>query len=529
MKENPAVVPLSRSDAPTLRQIVRPGRPTLPRSHARTLPRTSRPLAVLALLFAAAPIAEPSPSARLEPSRLQAIDSHAAQALKSGLPGAVVFAGTRDGVVFRAAYGHRQVAPVAVKMEEDTIFDMASCSKAVGATTGLMLMVEEGKMTLDDPVSKWIPKFTGGGKENILIRDLASHVSGLPAYTGSGDLLKQYGPGGNPDALIDRICGLKLQYETRKKWLYSCLNLITTARCVENAAGKSIHDLVTERVYGPLGMKDTGYRLTRAQLERAAPTREKGILTADGKLPESVGAGPFVKDLIHDPLAHFYTNAEHCSGNAGLFASGPDLAVFLQMLVNRGAYRGKRVLKAGTIDLFTRVQTPDGVGSTFGIGWDTCTGGTFCPKPGVPPDQLAVCHTGYTGTFVWADKNSGIWATILTNRVHPADTAGPSRAVSALRAAVVRTVIDACEAYNPAVAESLAKKPAPAPSGAGGDMPGENDEAERLLERARNYRSSRLIGKAEAVYREVLSKFPGTPQAKEAEGALREMGEAGPM
>ena len=511
MKENPAASTLPRSDTPTLR-------------------RARRPLAALALFLAAARIAAAAPSPRLDPDRLQAIAGHAAQALQSGLPGAVVFAGTRDGVVFRAAYGNRQVAPVAVKMELDTIFDMASCSKAVGATTGLMLMVEDGKISLDDPVSKWIPKFTGGGKEAIRIRDLATHTSGLPSYTGSGDLLKQYGPGGNPDALIDRICGLNLEYATGKKWLYSCLNFITTARCVENAAGKCLHDLDTERVYGPLGMKDTGYRLSRDQLRRAAPTRANGILTAEGKVPESVGAGPFVKDLIHDPLAHFYTNAEHCSGNAGLFATAPDLAIFLQMLVNRGTYRGKRVLKAATIDLFTRVQTPDGVGSTFGYGWDTCTGGTFCPKPGVPPDQLAVCHTGYTGTFVWADKNSGIWTTILTNRVHPADTAGPSRAVGALRAAVVRTVIDACEAYNPAVAEAFTKKPAPAPApaGAGGDMPGENEEADRLLSRARNYRSSRLIGKAEAAYREVVAKFPGTPQAKEAAQALSELDAAGP-
>ena len=401
-----------------------------------------------AVLCALGSSAHSAPS-RLDPAKLKRIDSAAAAVLKEGhVPGAVVFAGAGDRVDFRGVYGSRRLLPAAEPMTAGTIFDMASCSKVLGTTAALMCLVEDGKIALDDPVAKHVPGFGVKGKDRITIRDLVTHVSGLPAYTSAADLRKENGAGPNPDAVIAKIAGMDLQYPTGSKVVYACLNMITAARVIENVAGKSLHALLTERVYGPLGMRDSGYHPTREQRLRIAPTTRTDDPSATNGAPPGGPAGEFIVGAPHDPLANYGTNDAHCSGNAGLFSTAADISVFLRMILNRGEYRGVRIYKPETVDLFTRVQTKAGI-ETRGLGWDVWNDYPFQPKADLPEGKQAVGHTGYTGTLIWIDKSAGLWATILTNRVHPDDSKESSRAVSRLREGVIRAVVEASDAYGP--------------------------------------------------------------------------------
>ena len=415
-------------------------------------PRLIRPrvlrVFVSSWLIAGAAHADP---VKLDPAKLKAIDGIAAATLKKGhIPGIVVFAGAGDRVDFRGVYGNRRVLPASEPMTADTLFDMASCSKVVGTTAALMCLVEDGKLSLDDPVAKYLPAFGANGKEHVRLRDLTTHTSGLPPYTSAEALRKKYGPGPNPDAVVETICALPLQYKTGEKVVYACLNMITAARVAETVAGESLHAFLTRRVYGPLGMTDTGYHPDAAQLARVAPTTRDDDPSATN---HELGAGQspsggFLVGAAHDPLAHYGTNDAHCSGNAGVFTTAADVSVFLRMILNRGEFGGKRIYKPETVDLFTRVQTPKGIESR-GFGWDVWNDYPFLPKADLPEGEQAVGHTGYTGTLIWIDKHAGLWVTILTNRVHPLDSKESSADVSRLRKEVIRTIVEACDAYAP--------------------------------------------------------------------------------
>jgi len=374
----------------------------------------------------------PAPSAWGQ-ERTQAVEAAVERSLAgSGLPGAVVAAGDAEGVRVLKAFGQLQSMPVPVPMSPDALFDLASVTKVVGTTTAVMLLVDEGRIGLDDPVSRFLPQWRDRpAGEVICIRHLLTHTSGLPAYVSVGPIAAQYGPGPNPEAVITTIAGLRLRGAPGSGVEYSCLNAILAGRVVENVAGRSLHALLTERVFLPLGMMDTGWQVTRAQLARLAPTGKAGRLEAAGRLPSATGEGPFASGLVHDPLARYYTTAEHCAGNAGLFSTAADLGRFARMILGRGEFGGVRVLRAETVDPFTRVETPPGM-ATRGYGWDVWNQYPFRPSANSPPERQAVGHFGYTGTMIWIDKNTGLWAVVLTNRLHwdpPASVGGLRRDV----------------------------------------------------------------------------------------------------
>ena len=190
-------------------------------------------------------------------------------------------------------------------------------------------------------------------------------------------------------------------------------------------------------------MKDTGYTLTPEQKERCAPT----ILKKDGT--------PLVGE-VHDPLANYYGSKDHCPGNAGLYSTGPDLARFLAMVAGRGELDGRRILKADTVEAMTRDQTPAAVKSMRGLGWDIYEDEPYVTDFNKDDAKRVVGHTGYTGTLIWLDKNTGAWVVFLTNRTFPDDASKPRGApsISSARKAVCDTVLRAQPEYQ----EWFAKK-----------------------------------------------------------------------
>jgi len=360
------------------------------------------------------PVSRPE-SAGVDAATLRAMEHRVEVALKRGdAPGAVLLVARKGKIVLFRAYESRQTDPN-VAMTPDTVFDVASLSKIVGTATATMLLLEDGKLHLDDPVKRYLPEFAAEGKDNVTLRDLLAHRSGLKAYESVMKVKGNELAATTADNLVKNLASLPLLYPTGEYTLYSCLNYLILARVNEIAAGESQESLLRRRVWEPLGMSDTAYLPTYDQRPRLAPTI-KGAAWAPG--------------VIHDPLANYHgSSAAHCPGNAGLFSTAHDLAVYCQMILNGGSYGGVQVLLPETVAQMTSPQSvlPEydartgsaGEVERRGLGWIV-----YREKPYVSPaapDGSFIGHTGYTGTYLWIDKHADAFIVFLTNAVYAQD------------------------------------------------------------------------------------------------------------
>jgi len=330
------------------------------------------------------------------PEKLAEMDAAINEAIAAGkCPGGVLWL-EHNGESYHKAYGHRAVVPTEEPMTEDTIFDAASLTKVVACTPAVMLLVERGKLGLEDRLSKYLPEFTGGGKEDVTIRQLITHVSGLrpdislkPDWTGA-------------DEAIRLSCAEKLPNQPGEKIVYSDTGLILLGEVVRRVSGQPLDQFVQTEIYGPLGMKDTGFNPPKAKLGRIAPTE--------------VENGVPVRGVVHDPRARRMGGV---AGHAGLFFTAGDLARYARMLLNGGELDGVRIFKPETVKLMTSVQTPPTVDGRRGLGWDIDTG--FSGPRGELFPLGSYGHTGWTGTSIWIDPFSKSFVIFLSNRNHPTE------------------------------------------------------------------------------------------------------------
>lgn len=363
---------------------------------------------------------------------------------KKQYPGAVLVIGRNGEVLYEKAYGRHTFDPAAKPMTMDTMFDLASLTKVVATASTAMALVEDGKMDLDTPVAEYIDGFSTGGKESVRVRDLLTHVSGLKSYDSAANAEKMRTTGtSSADALVRRIASLPASNEPRTTTTYSCLNMLTQARVNENVLGSRQDDYITTRVYNRLGMTDATYRPTAEQLARTAPTIRK----ADGT--GLIGT-------VHDPLASYHSVEMHCPGNAGLFSTAPDLARFSEMTAGDGNFRGEQVYKPETIRMMTSIQTPKELSNVRGLGWDIYPEPPYATPFNTEDGKRVVAHTGYTGTMVWIDMNTGAYMIFLTNRTYPDDSRESSRGVSRARREIVELILRS----QPEYADYFAKLPA---------------------------------------------------------------------
>lgn len=333
-------------------------------------------------------------------------------------PSCAIVVGTKDSILFAKAYGRFTYDPESPEATLDTKYDLASCSKPLGTGMSLALLLEDGKLKLDDPVSKYLPLWTAEEKQGITIRNLATHTSGLPSYTSASYVEKQRTLSmSSADAMCRGISGLKLKYDTGKGWLYACLNFLTLARVNEEVAKTNQQTLLKERIWEPLGITDAGWYLKPEQKLKCAPT----LVDRQGK--------------VHDPLAYYYLDSYHCPGNAGLFLSGNDIAKICQMILRDGRWGDRQILKPETVDLFFTNLAPATQKQAWGLGWGLSTR----RAPGAAesgPKTARISHTGYTGTSVQIDRYSGVFTIILTNRVYPDDNTSIGGITRAVRGVV---------------------------------------------------------------------------------------------
>ena len=334
------------------------------------------------------------------------------------IPGAVIAVGRRTGRGFETwqkAYGWLRVEPRRVPMRDDAIFDLASMTKPIATGTSLMILVQRGRLSLDDPVGKYLPEFARGRKKAITIRHLMTHTSGLPPYVGAAQRRKLIASAGYPcpRAIRAAIRDIQPLRPPGKTVVYSCLNAILCAEIVEAVSGQPLDRFAAAHIFEPLDMVDTGFNPPASKRARCVPTTRS---------PRADAADGFLCGQVHDPLAGMQAGV---SGNAGLFATAADLARFARMMLSGGVLDGRRILSAKSVADMTRIQDPGatnrkGKPDRRGLLWDLYParrGGAGAAG------RFAYGHTGYTGTAIRIYPKPGVYIIALTNRVHPDDTA----------------------------------------------------------------------------------------------------------
>ena len=350
----------------------------------------------------------------LDLTQMAQADEAIAAAIDSGkIPGAVLAVVRGGKTVYLKAYGNRQVVPDTLKMIPDAIFDLASLSKCVGTTPAVLQLLEQGRIRLDDKVSQYIPDFAPwtdsetGEQVEIRIEDLLNHSSGLAPYIDVYSYIDRFGPF-TPDSLMYYIAA-EIPRNFRPGadgYLYSCLNFITLQNIIQKITGEPLCDYVQREVFGKLGMDHTDYLPQEHPdwMWKVVPT----TLQRNGR--PLTGA-------VHDPTARLVNGGN--SGNAGVFASAEDLALFAKALFNGGACHGRRILKSKTVRLMTEYRAPNG----RSLGWDAESTSSGLKGEGFNPHTV-LCHTGYTGTSMVLDFETKTAVILLANRVHPWDEGG---------------------------------------------------------------------------------------------------------
>jgi CubicO group peptidase (beta-lactamase class C family) len=323
-----------------------------------------------------------------------------------GYPGAAVVVGRKGAVVWEKGFGHLGWTGDAASVQsEETIYDLASLTKVVGTTTAVMILFDEGKIRLDDYVVKYLPEFTGGGRELVTIRLLLEHRSGLPA---GRDLWRIAHTAEEARAAVLET---PLMAAPGQYYEYSDLGADVLGFMVESITGQRLDQFLDARVFAPLGMKDTHFRPDASLRGRIAPTE----LTPPRGYP--------LRGEVHDENAYALGGV---AGHAGLFSTASDLSIFAQMLLNGGTFNGTRILADSTVTLFTKRAA-----GTRALGWDTCAGEFGCGKY---MSANAYGHTGFTGTSIWIDPDRDMFVVLLTNRVHAARARRPAKVISDVRA-----------------------------------------------------------------------------------------------
>ena len=362
----------------------------------------------------------PPVAAGFDQGRLAEVDRVVEQAVaERAFPGAVVAIGHRRRLAHHKAYGHQTYDAGAAPMATDTIFDLASLTKVIATTTVAMTLVDEGRLSLDAPVTSFLPRFVGPGTEKVTVRHLLTHSAGIDWWA---PLFKELS---GQAAYVERICAMPLVSEPGTVTKYSDLGIILLGEILERVAGQPLETLVRERVLVPLGMDDTTYRPDPALRPRIAPTE---VDTWRGRL---------VHGEVHDENAFALGGV---APHAGLFSTAPDLARFAQMLLWGGEYDHRRVVSRSTLAEFTRRSTLP-PGTMRALGWDTKSAAGSSAGTLFSPTSFG--HTGFTGTSLWIDPERELFLILLTNRVHPTRENNAIRKVRpALADAVVRALAD---------------------------------------------------------------------------------------
>ncbi len=386
--------------------------------------------------------------AQFDNARLDRIPDLVDEAIAArALPGAVVSVGNQAGVVWQTVRGNRAVEPQVEPMTADTIFDIASLTKVVATTTAVMMLVEDGRLRLNERVAAHVPGFEVHDKRDITIRHLMTHTSGLRPDV---DLLPEWS---GYDRAIELAVAEVPTSRPDERFVYSDINYFLLGHIVGKVSGQPLDVFTRERIFVPLGMHHTMFNPPPDLHARIAPTER---CTPFG-YPCTEPTGTWLRGIVHDPTARRMNGV---AGHAGLFSTAADLSRFARMLLNGGTLDGVRVLSPLAVARMTQSSTPDDQRVRRGLGWDIDS--AFSSNRGELLPLGSYGHTGFTGTSIWIDPRTSTFVVFLSNRVHP-DGKGD---VTPLRARVATLVGSALTSVPPASGAASGLSYPLAPAGA---------------------------------------------------------------
>ena len=326
---------------------------------------------------------------RIEALLTEAIENHA-------FPGAAVAVGRKGVITYLRGFGaftysaRQPVTPGAV-------YDIASITKVVSTTTLAMLLVEQNQLSLDRTVTSYLPEFTGGDKSKVTVRQLLLHESGLPAaapYTREAV--------GAPEQMARLLIETPLETAPGREARYSDVGMAVLGFVIERIAGEPLPTLAERLVFRPLEMNHTGFRpATGISDTTIVPTE------LDRTFRRRI-----VQGEVHDEVAYLLGGA---AGHAGLFSTAVDLSAFCFLMLNGGEAAGRRLLRPETIEQFTTRPAP---GAARALGWDLRSPSGFSTA-GSFFGAKSYGHTGFTGSSLWIDPETGLFVILLTNRIFP--------------------------------------------------------------------------------------------------------------
>src|SRR5438477_1455583 len=362
---------------------------------------------MLLILLSSAPFAAAAKPVRA-PNRFAVVDAIVQDAIHAGqIPGAVVVVWHNGQALYRKAFGYRALEPRREAMTLDTIFDIASLTKVVATTTAVMQLVGKGQVRLSDPVAKYIPEFAQNGKEDVTVRELLTHYSGLEPDL---DLMH---PWQGRDTAFSMAFAEKPVNPPGARFVYSDINFITLGALVERVSKTQLDKYCAQNIFTPLKMARTRFLPPATWLPKIAPT-------------EYDEQNRMLRGVVHDPTARRMGGV---AGQAGVFSTADDMVKFAQALLN-----GSTVLSTLMVEKMTTPQQPPTAQVLRGFGWDIDS--PFSSNRGDLLPVGSFGHTGFTGTSLWIDPTTRTFIIVLSNAVHPR---GKGNAVS-LRTKVASAV-----------------------------------------------------------------------------------------
>ena len=383
--------------------------------HPLAFPR--RPVLLLAALVvalgdptparaAAAGLPEREPAAvGMSAARLGTIERVVQRGLDAGgYPGASVVVGRKGFAVMSRGFGSLDWSGKSRVSVQESIYDLASLTKVIGTTTAIMVLYDQGRIDLEAPVSRYLPDFTGGLRDQVTVRHLLTHRAGLPAGR------ELWRIASTPAQARAAVLASPIQCTPGNCYEYSDLGADILGFVAEAVSGQTLDVFLERQVFSKLGMTDTHFRLPIEDVARTAPTEI------------APPRGYPLRGEVHDENAWALGGV---AGHAGLFSTASDLSVFAQMLLDGGTYNGVRIVADSTVALFTKRAA-----GHRALGWDTCDGGAGC---GQHLSERAYGHTGFTGTSLWIDPDRQVFVILLTNRVYAARARRPSKVIADVR------------------------------------------------------------------------------------------------
>lgn len=356
-------------------------------------------LALGLLLLGTTVVAESLSSAKPEEvgmsgERLDHIAEVVAKAMEEEeTPGAVVLVGRQGKLVYERSFGYKTVSPDE-DLSVETVFDMASLTKVIATATSVMILVEEGKVSLSDYVADYIPEFGKRRKSRITVLQLLTHFSGLRPDVDLDVEWQGY------DKAIELACAERPIEKPGEEFIYSDINYFVLGEIVRRVSGKPLDEFAKERIFEPLGMKDTGFNPPSEMLSRIAPTEARD--------------GTMLIGQVHDPTAFRMGGV---AGHAGLFSTVHDTAIWAQMMLNGGEYNGVRILSPLGVLKMTTPQSPAGNLDWRGLGFDIET--RLSTNRGDLYPVGSYGHTGFTGTSLWIDPYTESFVVLFSSRLYP--------------------------------------------------------------------------------------------------------------